>query len=283
MQQPSYHDLIRAELLKMGGGKMPNTDGAERQAQIDQINRAQGRSLFGGGGRMPAAAPTAAPAAAQTPASAPTPSARPMDSAIEEQMEGEVPTPSPRPAPAAPAQQQGDAGTMEAMGSALEQAIARQVGEPEVPVAASTPSPVPQQSGGMGGNEIAAILASLGGAAGVSSLIMRYRMGDPDAMRTFEAIGMSPDDLSMFAGEPGTQLGGRTAKSADDGSTDAKAATKDAANTSTKPKSKEPVKDGTSKDVAKKGRPTSAPATSAEAPEWYRKMGGSLKPKVKVK
>jgi len=45
-----------------------------------------------------------------------------------------------------------------------------------------------------------------GGAGAVAMLVQRYRMGDPDAARTFEAIGMSPDDFSMFAGEPNTSI-----------------------------------------------------------------------------
>jgi len=81
-------------------------------------------------------------------------------------------------------------------------AIDAQMGDDAAPIATvapPAPAPTTENSGGYGSTAVAAI-AALGGAEGVRRLIMAYRMGDPNAARTFEAIGMSPDDLSMFAG-----------------------------------------------------------------------------------
>lgn len=79
---------------------------------------------------------------------------------------------------------------------------AEQFAQPARPV---TPTPPAQQSG-INVPGIIATVAALGGTAGVAALISRYRMGDPDAARTFQAVGINPDDLSMFAGEPSSAL-----------------------------------------------------------------------------
>lgn len=132
----------------------------------------------------------------------------------------------------------GDAAVLEAMQGAktspIEQAIAAQLGDAsvaeqmqgkqpaptppqqaaapmaEAPVAAMVAGPQTQESEGVDPAKIALIVSLAGGTAGIGKLIQAYNMGDPDAARTFQAIGMSPDDLSMFAGGPTNNKSGGT-------------------------------------------------------------------------
>lgn len=72
------------------------------------------------------------------------------------------------------------------------------------------PLPHPQstaQAPGMDGQTMMDIVLALGGVAGVSALLHRYKNGDPDAANTFKAIGVSPDDFSMFASDPANAIG----------------------------------------------------------------------------
>lgn len=142
-----------------------------------------------------------------------------MDEMIAAQLGESMPIPGARPNPMAtpdiPVQQMGDASVAEAMqGTAptaappnIDTAIADQMGDvvqsgapPPVNVAAPLPQPGTTQAG-FDPTMLISTVAALGGTAGVASLISRYRMGDPDAARTFQAIGIHPDELAMFAGD----------------------------------------------------------------------------------
>lgn len=146
-----------------------------------------------------------------------------MDSLIAAQMGEQGPIPGARPmqapTPDIPVQQMGDASQMELAQAGMpaptgvDQSIDAQVGEPLVGPMPPMRLPIEQMAlpsqiipPGTPNQQIniAPLIAALGGtvtAAGIASLIAKYRMGDPDAARTFQAVGMSPDDLSMFAGD----------------------------------------------------------------------------------
>lgn len=212
-----------ARQMNARAGNAPSTAWAEaNEAPVVRDNPAMmGRSAGGGGG------------GASLPAQGPMPMARPMDAAIDEQMGNPQLAAMQPPAAPPPLIQMGDASAMEQAGlSGIEQQIADQVGPPAsakmtgpaewlrelnlagakgnvapdaataapagTPVASDGDWEVPIAIGGSGG-DIAAIVASLGGAYGVRKLLQSYQAGDPDATRFFKASGLAPDDLSMFA------------------------------------------------------------------------------------
>jgi len=146
----------------------------------------------------------------------PAPQPPSMDALIQSQLGEEMPVPGPRPmqepTPDLPIEM-GDARVAENSQlppSDVEQAIAEQMGDasvaensqlPPPPTAQPLPHPQSAQGGGGNGSTIAMIAAGLVGSAGIASLLLRYRMGDPDAANMFRATGISPDELEMFAGD----------------------------------------------------------------------------------
>lgn len=212
----------------------------------------------------------------------PVPTARPsnVQQSIDDQV-SEVPVPTARPNPAAVAG--GDASVLEAMqgvpqtavAAAPQSAPAQQQGDAQVAEQMSPrpvqgpPVPNATSQSGVDGNAIAAVVAALGGAAGVAALIQRARMGDADAARTFEAIGMHPEDLAMFADEPLNQRSGRYDYSEQSGGQDASGEQKASA------KGDRPSK---AQPTDKSGAPLTAPM-----PPWFEKLTKADVPKVKVK
>lgn len=145
------------------------------------------------------------------------PAPSPVDAMISAQLPDEMQVPgAAQVVAAAPPTEMGDASAAElaqaspAFQTALQQSIAEQAGvdtagappAPNMvrPTGPSAPANMPAQ-GGFNPTMLISTVAALGGAAGVASLIQRYRMGDPDAANTFRAIGISPDELEMFAGD----------------------------------------------------------------------------------
>jgi len=135
------------------------------------------------------------------PRNAPIPVARPLDTAVDEQAEGEgVPLPQARPNPNA--MEMGDANVMQAVLGGKNMQLA---GVPDN-VGNMMPNPMPATNGVVingGGNDnsaaYVALLASIGGVAGAAQLYRRWQLGDADAARTFAAVGIDPNDFSMFA------------------------------------------------------------------------------------
>lgn len=235
----NYHDEIRAALAAQGINNQTPQDVRDRA--ILAHNQSRGRDpimrLFGArnegiapaqSAQVAAQSPQTAPQMQQSqqlPAQAPIPQARPMDAAIDATLGDDVPVPSPR-----PVMQDG----LEGDAQAMEYFAAKQQSTPQSDIAtavdeadaASQTAPETAQvepedavaqdaadaTAGLGENAANLINAviMLGGTAAAGALYQRYLQGDPDAMRTFAAVGMDPDDFSMFAGEASSAYDNRT-------------------------------------------------------------------------
>lgn len=202
----TFDDIIRAQMSNSSRVNDPRQEA--RDAAAIQMNVARGGPQSTAMRQpMPTVqASTASDPNPQLPQSAPIPTQSPLLKAIADSMGENIPTPTARPNPNA--MEMGDASVAELMNSQLPR-TAPPIGQVQGPPIDAMQK---KESAGVDPNIILATVTALGGAAGVAALIQRYRMGDPDASRTFEAIGMSPDDLSMFAlgptnnGSSGTQF-----------------------------------------------------------------------------
>lgn len=211
----TFDEDIRAVMRSMP----PGADAAQRARDIV----AKQRSTAAGGPVSSAfdpaseqALPQEGPVLPSRPMQGAAPAASNIEQMIMSQLGDNVPVPTPRPDTT---QQMGDASAAElaqadpkfleailgTQGAAPQQQLAQPAGTP-FPAQSASAQGEPDADDGNSMNALIATVAGLGGAAGVAALIQRYRMGDPDAARTFAAIGMSPDDFAMFAGEPSSSI-----------------------------------------------------------------------------
>lgn len=235
----NYHDEIRAALAAQGVNNQTPQDVRDRA--ILAHNQSRGRdplmALFGARNEGVAPAQTAQVAAQspqtapqmqqmqQMPAQAPVPQARPMDAAIDATLGDDVPIPTARPV---------DQSGMEGDMSAMERIAATRQPTPQSAIASAVDEAdaasqtVPQTAqvepeeqiaqdaadatAGMSENaaNVMNAVIMLGGTAAAGALYQKYQAGEPDAMRMFQAIGMDPEDFSMFASEPTSAYDNRT-------------------------------------------------------------------------